>query len=108
LHSARRADENRVRWDEGCSRSPCSRSSAGPPRRARSRRPSCSCGSPRSRPSRAKFTLRRPRRVGFYAGRLTFPGTRWIDASEDPNVVPLLARSRDLVYAQSIEIPHCG
>jgi hypothetical protein len=47
---------------------------------------------------RARFTLRRPRRAG----------TRWLKASEDPNVVPLLARSRDLVYAQSLEIPHCG
>jgi hypothetical protein len=56
---------------------------------------------------RAKFTLRRPRRVGFYAGRLTFPGTRWLNAGDDPNAVPLLARSKDLVYAQSGETPHC-
>jgi hypothetical protein len=56
---------------------------------------------------RAKFTLRRPRRLGFYAGRLTFPGTRWLNSSVDPNVVALLARSKDLVYAQSFETPRC-
>jgi hypothetical protein len=44
--------------------------------------------------NRARITIRRPRRVGFYVGRFAFSGTHFLNASIDPNPL-LLAVLRD-------------
>jgi hypothetical protein len=55
---------------------------------------------------RMRLTLTRPR-AGFYLGRFTFSGTRFLRAGEDPNPVLLLATRGRLGFSDPKAFPHC-
>ena len=51
--------------------------------------------------------IRRPRAAGFYIGRFTFSGTRFLRASVDPNPLRLLVTKRRMGFADPRNFPHC-
>jgi hypothetical protein len=55
---------------------------------------------------RMRLTLTRPR-AGFYLGRFTFSGTRFLRAGEDPNPVLLLATRNRLGFSDPKAFAHC-
>ena len=57
---------------------------------------------------RMRITIRRPRAAGYYFGRFTFAGTRFLRAGDDVNPM-LLHVERGLVeYATPQEFPYCS
>jgi hypothetical protein len=55
---------------------------------------------------RMRLRMRRPR-PGYYIGRFTFSGTRYIRAGADPNPMLLLATRRSFGFADPQRFPPC-
>jgi hypothetical protein len=53
------------------------------------------------------LTIRRPHAVGFYLGRFSFSGTRFLRAGVDPNPVLLQALRGRLQFVPPREFPGC-
>jgi hypothetical protein len=56
---------------------------------------------------RARIAVRRPRKRGFYFGRLAFGGTHFIRASTDPNPLKLSGIRRRFGFAAPRTFPRC-
>jgi hypothetical protein len=56
---------------------------------------------------RVRFTVRRPRVVGFYTGRFSFSGTHFLRAVVDPDPLRLLVLRKRVQYVQPREFAGC-
>jgi hypothetical protein len=55
----------------------------------------------------AKFRFKRPRKNGFYAGMVTFGGTRFVRPGADPFFIPLGATRRSIRFVRPADYPRC-
>jgi hypothetical protein len=55
----------------------------------------------------AKFRFKRPRKIGYYAGFVTFGGTRFVRAGADPFLIPLGATKRAILFVKPQAYPRC-
>jgi hypothetical protein len=55
----------------------------------------------------ARFRVKRPRKIGYYAGMVTFGGTRFVKAGRDPFLIPLGATARSIRFVKPQLYPRC-
>jgi hypothetical protein len=58
-------------------------------------------------PERMRLRVRRPR-AGYYIGRVSFAGTRFVRASRDPNLMLLLVQRGRIGFVTPFEFPPCS
>jgi hypothetical protein len=56
---------------------------------------------------RARISMRRPKRVGFYLGRFAFSGTHFLNASTDPNPLYLAVQRDRIEYVPQRDFLPC-